>query len=211
MNRICKVIPALLLSVAVAGCAEPGGDGASASRDAAPVIYIMRHTDKAASPETRAAAPAGYDPAECEMRTGLSAAGAARAGAVAEALSDIDFAASYSSAYCRTAHAAHIVSGLAPSTSLTDPDAGRAAFIAGMTEEARQAGGPILLVMHSNWIGALFSGDAPEIDAPSWAAPQCYGDVRAFRLDGERWVYAGGDHGAVTDRQYYECENGHTG
>lgn len=201
----------LITSLLLAGCGEPASSSADQTVDAGVEIYLMRHVDKAASPEERAPAPEGYDPAECAMRTGLSAPGAARAEKVASALSGVAFAASYSSPLCRTAHTAHIVTGLPPSTTLTDPDADRAAFLDSMAEEARQAGGPILLVMHSNWIGALFADGSDQIDAPSWAAPQCYGDVRRFRLEGDRWVYAGSEASAVTDLNFYTCENGHTG
>jgi len=211
MQDIKAVILTICGFLAFNACSDPTQVPGSKGKEDAPLIYVMRHVDKAASEEARVPAPAGYDPAECEMDTGLSRAGVDRAAKVANDLAEVKFVASYSSNLCRTAHTAHIASGLSPSTSLTDPNEDRAAFIAGMTEEARQAGGPILLVMHSNWIGALFSEESELIAAPSWAAPQCYGDVRAFRLDDERWIYVGSHFKSVTDLKYFTCEDGHTG
>lgn len=201
-----KVIPLLFFALTSGACAAPDlseGDGAR-------LIYIMRHVDKAAGPENRSPLPAGYDPDACVMDTGLNPQGVARAEAVRDELRDVAFAASFSSPYCRTAHTAMIVTGIAPTTTLADPANNRAAFMESVAAAAKSAKGPVLLVMHSNWMGALFAGHDASIDAPSWAAPQCYGDVRAFRIDGARWTYAGSFRTAITDRPYFECENGHT-
>ncbi|MEQ8935080.1 MAG: histidine phosphatase family protein [Amphiplicatus sp.] len=174
------------------------------------LIFVMRHTDKAATPAEQAASPAGFD-RDCNPKDGLSPAGVDRASAAAAELSTVLFAEAYSSDMCRTAHVAYIVSGDPAPEVVSDPNDDAAGFFAAMADRATAAGGKggnILVVLHSNWIAPLFDGVHAEVTAPSWAAPQCYGDVRAFRVENGRWVYAASYQTAVSYIEYGECVDG---
>lgn len=194
------VAAALAVFAAPAAASPPAGEPPTGR------VFVMRHTDKAATDADAAPAPAGFA-GLCSMRGGgLSAAGASRARKMAEALAPVAFAVAFSSEACRTAHAAHIVSrGLQP-TAIGDPAAAPDAFLARIDEAARQ--GDVLVVLHSNWIAPLFDGRISAIDAPSWAAPQCYGDIRVFGVKDGRWTYLASEQRAVSYLQYGECENG---
>lgn len=196
----------LIAAAALAVLAAPVAAFPAAGEQAPGRLYVMRHTDKAASDADAAPAPAGFE-GLCSMRGGgLSAAGAERAGKMAAALGGVSFAAAFSSEACRTAHAAHIVSrGLQPAA-IGDPAATPEAFLARINDAARH--GDVLVVLHSNWIAPLFDGRISTIEAPSWAAPQCYGDIRVFGLMDGRWTYLASEQRAVTYLQYGECENG---
>lgn len=200
--RSYLLLAAFAAAIPAAGCAPEPADAA-----AEPVIYVMRHVDKASGADPRAADAAFHRAADCTLDTGLSVTGAARAEAVRKELAGITFAAAYSSEYCRTAYTAKLVSGLDPAESLTNPEADPEAFARWAAEAAAEAGGPILLVMHSNWIAPVFIGNEA-VTAPSWAAPQCYGDVRAFAVDGGRWSYLRSYRSAVSWLEYGECEAG---
>lgn len=174
------------------------------------LIFVMRHTDKAGKPAEQALPPEGFSRA-CDPKDGLSEAGADRARAAASELAEVRFAGAYSSDMCRTAHVAYIVSGGSAPEVIGDPNDDPASFFAVMAAKADAAsenGENILVVLHSNWIAPLFDGAHAQVRAPSWAAPQCYGDVRAFRVENGRWVYAASYQSAVSYVEYGECVDG---
>lgn len=145
-------------------------------------IYIMRHVDKIG---VKATTPDDVK-AVCNG-SGLTTTGVSRATKVANEVSAATFQASYSSTACRTAYTAKIVSGLVPTPSLYNPSGRVAAFVKMAIDLRDKAGGDILLVLHSNWIEALFDGSAHS-GGKTWPANQCYGEVRSFSVASGKWV-----------------------
>lgn len=145
-------------------------------------VYIMRHTDKAGE----SADSAEVADFSCHREKGLEkSAGEVRAKRLRRRLADADFQEAFSSTLCRTAHTAFLVSGLEPSQTMVEPSdpQGVADMLIG---NLRDAGGNILVVLHSRWIEKLTRDRS--FKGRIWPADQCYGEVRKYRAEARRLV-----------------------
>lgn len=147
-------------------------------------VYIMRHTDKADS-ETEPAQVAGFEN-YCFPENGLeNPTGRVRALGLRTSLADVDFQRAFSSIFCRTAQTAFLVSDLKPVQTMVNPS-DPADFAAMLIGNLQEAGGHILVVLHSPWIENLTKSRS--FKGEIWSAKQCYGEVRVYRTDGKKLI-----------------------
>jgi phosphohistidine phosphatase SixA len=140
-------------------------------------VVVVRHAEKAA-------APANNPP--------LSPAGVARAAALDSALADAKVSAVLLTPYLRNSETAAPVArrfGLTPMVVPITPQGGVKLHALAMAAKARELGGTVLIVGHSNTVGAIVEalggpkvGDLPESEyTQMWTVVVGEGGVRVVR------------------------------
>lgn len=162
--RAARAATVLALAGVVAGCASTRPPTpADAAPPAAAAFVIVRHAEKA-----------GDDPRDPT----LSAAGQARAQALATALSDTPLVAAYATQYRRTQLTAQ-PAAQAHGVALSRYDASEPADALASRLRVAHAGGTVLVVGHSNTVPALVAALCGCAVAPM--ADDAFGDL--YRVD----------------------------
>ncbi len=236
LRFLCAAIAAALLilphGVMALDGAKPSADWRTIASQQGGLIFVMRHTDKAAHGAVRSRHhPAGFDGATCMLERGLTVEGERRALAVGRDFADrspeIGFASTASSTLCRTAHTAFLAANkIAPVTAykikngapyeeIDESEIKTAAqFRSDISKMAISAGASkknVMVAIHSNWIEALFDEEADvrakvgTSGAEPWPADQCYGEVRIYKPVGDSWVQIGRHTEHATYANGREC------